>query len=106
MREIEPDHAAALLCERRDSLDVEQLTGEKVDAADHDDRDLLSAFLQRSFDIFLSNCELTFTRSRKNERVFRIESVMNDLRFDRIRIGRESRLYTSNIETRFRRPVL
>jgi hypothetical protein len=69
------------------------LTGEKVDAADHDYRDLLSVFLQRSFDIFSSNCELALTRTRENERVFWIKSVMSNLRFDRVGVGRESRLF-------------
>ena len=89
VREIDPDHAAALLRRRRDFLDVEQLTGEKVHAGDKHQRDLVALLLQQSLDVLLSNGELPFARTRQNERLLRIEPVMNDLRLDRIGVGRE-----------------
>src|SRR5207249_11648360 len=103
MSEIEPDHATAVLCERRDALDVEQLTGEIVRAAVHDCRDLLSVFLQGSFDIFLSNRELAFARSRENERLFWIDPMMYELGLDGVGVRRESRIFHQDFEARILR---
>ncbi len=53
VREIDPDHAAVLLRRRRDFLDVEQLTGEKIHAGDKHERDLVALLLQRGLDVIL-----------------------------------------------------
>ena len=42
--------------------------------------------------IFSAHGELVLTRTCKNQRIFWIESVMRDLRFDRIGVGRKRRI--------------
>src|SRR5437660_12301672 len=91
VRQIETDRASTLSRQRCDFLDVKQLTCEKVQPAHHRDRDLLAVLVERSLDVLLSNRELAFARSRQNKHLLRIQFVMNDLRFDRVRVGRESR---------------
>ena len=105
LRQIETDRASTLSRQRCDFLDVKQLTCEKVQPAHHRDRDLLAVLVERSLDVLLSNRELAFARSRQNKHLLRIQFVMNDLRFDRVRVGRESRLFHQDLEARFRWPV-
>src|SRR3984893_13852072 len=90
---IEPDGAAALSRSRRDFLDVEQLTGEEIYPANEHNCDLIAMLFKISLNIILPHHEFSLARSRENQRLFRIETVMDDLRFDRIRIGREGRLF-------------
>ena len=46
-----------------------------------------------------------FARPRQNQRFVRIEPVMDDLRFDRVGVGRERRLFHQDLAARFRRPI-
>jgi hypothetical protein len=55
--------------------------------------------------VFGAKGELAFARTRQNERVFRIQPVMNELRFNRVGIRRERRLFHQDFEARFGRPI-
>ena len=55
--------------------------------------------------VFRSNCELAFARSRENQRVLWIEPMMYDLGLDGVGVRRESRIFHQDFEARLRRLV-
>src|SRR5438876_7682432 len=82
VRKIEPRDDSVLVRCRGDLFDVEQLTGEKVRTAKYDYRQLIGIFVDEIENVFCADCEFAFARSREKERIFLVEAVMNDLRFD------------------------
>src|SRR4029077_13163941 len=105
MGKVEPDDDAVRLRCSSDSLDIEQLTREKVHPGEDYHCELISIFLDQTDNIFCSNCELVLTRPCENKRVSWIEPMMRDLRFDRIGVGRKRRLFHQDFETRFDWPI-
>src|SRR5437879_11031320 len=103
MGEIETNRDATLLRCCCDFLDLEQLTSEKVYTADHHNGKLIGVLLDKIDNLFRSDSELAFARPREKERFLRIEPVMDDLRFDRVGVGREGGFFHQNLEARFRR---
>src|SRR6266404_4872444 len=89
--EIDTNCDAALLRRCRDFFDIEQLAGEKIYASDEHDRKLIGVLLDKIDNILCSNRELAIALTSEDERILLIEPVMNDLRFDRIGVGREGR---------------
>src|SRR5439155_9519127 len=65
MGEIETSDDSVLVRCRGDLFDVEQLTREKVRAAKHDYRQLIGILVDEIENVFRSNCELAFARSRE-----------------------------------------
>ena len=102
---IEPNDNAACLCCRSDSLDIEQLTREKVHAGEHHHRELIGVLLDQIENVFRLDCKLAFARRCENKCVSWIQPMMRDLRFDRIGVGRKRRLLHQDLETRFGRPI-
>ena len=97
---IESGNGTVLLRGCCDFLNVEQLACEKVDCTDHYDRELIGVFLDQIDNVFRTNGEFAFARARENKRIFGIEPMMRDLRFDRVGIGRERRLFHQDFEPR------
>ena len=90
--EVKANRAPAFLRDGGDFRDVEQLTAEKIHGADYHDRELITMLFDKIGNVVSSNCELAFARPRENERIFRIEPMMNELRFDCVGVGRKSRI--------------
>src|SRR5438132_8280636 len=105
MSEIKANRAPALLRCSGDFRDVEQLTAEKIYGADHHDRELITVLFDKIDNVFPSNRELALARPRDYERIFRIEPVMNELRFDRVGVGRKGRIVHQDFEARFCRAI-
>src|SRR5213079_1365744 len=105
MGEVESNDDAVCLCCSSDSLDIEQLTREKVHTGEDHHCELIGMLLDQIDNVFCSNYKLVLTRSRENKRVFWIEPMMHDLRFYRIGVGRERWLFHQDFETRFGRPI-
>ena len=84
-----------------DFLDIKQLAREEIHAGKHHHCELICVLLDQSDNVFCFNCELVLTRPSENERLFRIEPSMRDLRFDRIGVGRKRRLLHQDLEARF-----
>src|SRR5207249_9361676 len=82
MCEIKADNNSVFLCCSRDFFNIEELTGEKVHTRQDHQRELVCLFFDELDNVIGSNSELAFARARQNERVFWIEPVMYDLRFD------------------------
>ena len=61
--------------------------------------------LNKIDNVFGSHGEFAFARARENERVLGIKPVMHDLRFDRVGVGRERRIFHQNFKARFGRPI-
>src|SRR5580700_9492826 len=105
MGKVEPSDDATFPCCRRDFLDIEQLTREKVHPGEDHHCELIGMFLDQTANVFCSNCELVLTRPCENKRVSWIEPMMRDLRFDRIGVGRKCRLLHQDLEARFGRTI-
>src|SRR5256886_7288005 len=105
MGKVEPNDDVLCLCCSSDSVDIEQLTREKVHTGEDHNCKLIGVLLDQIDNVFCSNCKLVLTRSCENKRVSWIEPMMHDLRFDRIGVGRERRLFHQDLETRFGRPI-
>src|SRR5438105_14480167 len=102
MGEIESSSDAVLPRCGHEFFDVEQLTCEKVHATKHHYRQLVGVLLDEIENVFGSNSELTFARSRENQRILRIKPMVRDLRFYRVGVGRKSRFFHQDLEARFR----
>jgi hypothetical protein len=77
------------------------LTGEKIHRAHHHHSKVIGVLIDKIENVFRANGELAFARARQNKRVFRIQSVVNELRLNRVGIGRERRLFHQDFEARF-----
>ena len=97
---IESGNGTVLLRGCCDFLNVDQLACEKVDCTDHYDRELIGVFLDQIDNVFRTNGELAFAWARENKRIFGIEPMMCDLRFDRVGIGRECGFFHQDFEPR------
>jgi len=93
VREIESGNDPMFLRRFGDCRSVEQLAREKVYRPDHHHSEVVGMFLDKIENVFRSNGELRFARWRENERLFRIQPMMHDLRFDGVRVGRKSRFF-------------
>src|SRR6186713_456373 len=105
MSKVDPDDAAFLLCSRGDSLDVEQLARKEVYPCEQHHRDLIAFLLQQFCDRLLPNCELSLSRTSKNEPFFRIDPMMNDLCLDRVGIGWKRRILHYDFKARLGRSI-
>ena len=77
------------------------MTREKVHAREHHHRELIGVLLDEIDNVFRSDCDFAFAWPRENERIVRVESMMCDLRFDRVRVGRKRRVFHQDFEMRF-----
>ena len=77
--EIDPDGAAALLRNRRDARNVEELPGKEIHSGEKDERDLLAVFFEDRLDVFLAQGKRARTRSHEDEAFAGVEAVMRDL---------------------------
>ncbi len=93
------------LCCSRDSLDIEQLTREKIYTGKHHHCELIGVLLDQIDNVFCSDRELAFARPCENKRVSWIEPMMRDLRFDCIGVGRKRRFFHQDLEPRFGRSI-
>src|SRR5436190_20679290 len=98
MGKIEPHDDAACLCCGSDSLDIEQLAGEKIYTGKHHHRELIGVLLDQIDNVLRLDCELALARSCENESIVRTEPMMSDLRFDRIGVGRKRRFFHQDFE--------
>ncbi len=105
MREIDTDGDATFLRGLRDGWNVEQLAGEKIHAGNQHDRELIGVLLNKIDNVFGSHGEFAFARTGENERVLGTKSVMRDLGFDRVGVGRKRRIFHQDFEPRFCRPI-
>ena len=90
---IDSDGDSMLLCRLCDCRNVEELSGEKIHAGDHHYRELISVLLDKIDNILGPHGEFAFARTGENECIFRVESVMHDLCFDRVGVGRKRRVF-------------
>ena len=81
------------------------MPGKKIHAADQDDCKFVAVpFNQIENSIGLDD-KLALARTRQQQTVLRVQSMMNDLRFDGVGIRRECRILHQDFETRFGRMV-